>query len=218
MHPVGRLDYDTTGLLLFSSSGPLTQALLHPKHAIEKEYIATVAGVVQEEELRATLQKGVTTGEGVHTAQLLSVTVMPEPDVASYLQSIQSEFPTSYNKTDLKIRGYLDVFDASALSIVALTVAEGKHRMVRRMLANVGHPVVSLHRVRIGAIRLDDGEDNGNTALLPGKSRSLTADELKWAQRQRPQRNGASVVQLLEEPDTELENHQQLDNQQQLQP
>ncbi|KAJ8604166.1 hypothetical protein CTAYLR_008580 [Chrysophaeum taylorii] len=39
-HPVGRLDADTTGLLLFSSRGDLTQRLLHPKHAVEKEYVA----------------------------------------------------------------------------------------------------------------------------------------------------------------------------------
>lgn len=40
LHPVGRLDSDTTGLLLFSSSGDLTHRLLHPRHAVEKEYTA----------------------------------------------------------------------------------------------------------------------------------------------------------------------------------
>jgi 16S rRNA U516 pseudouridylate synthase RsuA-like enzyme len=38
------------------------------------------------------------------------------------------------------------------LVVVTLTVSEGKHRMVRRMLANTGHPVVSLHRTHIGPI------------------------------------------------------------------
>jgi pseudouridine synthase len=196
MHPVGRLDYDTTGLLLFSSSGPLTQALLHPKHAIEKEYVATVTGVVQEEALRATLRDGVATGEGVHTAELLSVSHVPQTLVANYLQRIQAEFPTSYNLTDLKQRGYLDVLEATDLSIVTLTVSEGKHRMVRRMLANTGHPVVSLHRTRIGAIRLveeptSEGDHSNRgmeldspTALRPGQSRSLTRLELRWAQHQ----------------------------------
>jgi pseudouridine synthase len=196
MHPVGRLDYDTTGLLLFSSSGPLTQALLHPKHAIEKEYVATVTGVVQEEALRTTLRDGVATGEGVHTANLLSVAHMPPGHVANYLQRIQAEFPTSYNLTDLKQRGYLDVLEATDLSIVTLTVSEGKHRMVRRMLANTGHPVVSLHRTRIGAIRLVEeamseggNRDRGTeldtpTVLQPGQSRSLTRSELLWAQQQ----------------------------------
>lgn len=40
LHPVGRLDSDTTGLLLFSSRGDLTHRLLHPRHAVEKEYTA----------------------------------------------------------------------------------------------------------------------------------------------------------------------------------
>eukprot|EP00957_Ditylum_brightwellii_P095218 7252070-Ditylum_brightwellii.AAC.1 len=42
LHPVGRLDYDSSGLLLFSSDGSLTQRLLHPRHEVEKEYVATV--------------------------------------------------------------------------------------------------------------------------------------------------------------------------------
>jgi 23S rRNA pseudouridine2605 synthase len=178
LHPVGRLDYDTTGLLLFSSSGPLTQSLLHPKHSIEKEYVAVVTGVVDEEKLREVLAAGVTTGEGVHTAQLvLALPNMPPPkDVPNILANIKSELPKEYNTTDLKIRGYLDIFDATALSTVTLTVSEGKHRMVRRMLANVGHPVVTLHRSRLGEISL------GNVPI--GQTRTLTPTEIKWARQQ----------------------------------
>lgn len=176
LQPVGRLDYDTTGLLLFSASGPLTQSLLHPKHEIEKEYVATVTGTVVEDDLRATLAAGVTTGEGLHTSTLLSVEHMPADQVASYLRAIQAELPALYNTTDLKQRGYMNIFDATSLSIVTLTVSEGKHRMVRRILANTGHCVVSLHRSRLGAIRLGD--------LPAGATRDVTPTELVWAQRQ----------------------------------
>ena len=89
LHPVGRLDYDSQGLLLFSSSGALTQYLLHPKHAITKEYVATVVGVVQEDVLKQQLQQGVTTGEGVHTAELIEVTSVP--NVPEYLQHVQQQ-------------------------------------------------------------------------------------------------------------------------------
>jgi 23S rRNA pseudouridine2605 synthase len=46
MHPVGRLDADTSGLLLFSSDGHLTQMLLHPSTGVEREYEAVVTGTV----------------------------------------------------------------------------------------------------------------------------------------------------------------------------
>lgn len=178
LHPVGRLDYDTTGLLLFSSSGPLTQALLHPKHSIEKEYVAVVTGIVNEEELRTVLAAGVTTGEGVHTAQLVSAlpNTPPSEDVATFLAKIKSGLPKEYNTTDLKLRGYLDIFDATSLSTVTLTVSEGKYRMVRRMLANVGHPVVTLYRARLGEISLGD--------VPVGQTRTLTHTEMKWARKQ----------------------------------
>jgi 23S rRNA pseudouridine2605 synthase len=178
LHPVGRLDYDTTGLLLFSSSGPLTQSLLHPKHEIEKEYRAVVTGIVNEDKLRSELAAGVTTGEGIHTARLVSAqpNTPADDDVTTFLANIKAALPSEYNTTDLRARGYLDVFDATALSTVTLVVSEGKHRMVRRILANVGHPVVSLHRLRLGEIVL------GNVPM--GQTRPLTPKELKWAQRQ----------------------------------
>jgi 23S rRNA pseudouridine2605 synthase len=178
LHPVGRLDYDTTGLLLFSSSGPLTQSLLHPKHEIEKEYRAVVTGVVNEEKLRAELEAGVTTGEGVHSARLVSAepNTPADDDVAAYLANIKAALPSEYNATELKTRGYLDIFDATSLSTVTLVVSEGKHRMVRRILANVGHPVVSLHRLRLGEISLGD--------VPIGQTRMLTPKELNWAQKQ----------------------------------
>lgn len=178
LHPVGRLDYDTTGLLLFSSSGPLTQSLLHPKREIEKEYCAVVTGIVDQEKLRAELAAGVTTGEGVHAARLVSAepNAPAAEDVAAYLADVKAALPSEYNTTDLKTRGYLDVFDATSLSTVTLVVSEGKHRMVRRMLANVGHPVVSLHRLRLGEISLGD--------VPIGQTRVLTPEELKWAQKQ----------------------------------
>ncbi len=45
IYPVGRLDYDTSGLLLLTNDGDLTFKLTHPKHDVEKTYIARVAGV-----------------------------------------------------------------------------------------------------------------------------------------------------------------------------
>ncbi|MBM3262042.1 MAG: rRNA pseudouridine synthase [candidate division Zixibacteria bacterium] len=56
--PVGRLDFDTEGLLLFSNDGAWSHTLLHPRFGVEKEYRVLVEGVLGEEELRL-LRNGV---------------------------------------------------------------------------------------------------------------------------------------------------------------
>jgi len=59
IYPVGRLDYDTSGVLLLSSDGDFTQHLTHPKAGIEKEYVVRVKGNVTKESLKQ-MQKGMT--------------------------------------------------------------------------------------------------------------------------------------------------------------
>jgi 23S rRNA pseudouridine2605 synthase len=61
IYPVGRLDYDSEGLLLLTNDGELVQRLLHPKHEVEREYHARVRGVPGENELER-LRRGVTIG------------------------------------------------------------------------------------------------------------------------------------------------------------
>lgn len=132
LHPVGRLDADTTGLLMFCSDGQLTQKLLHPRHAIEREYIATVEGAIHKNALREILAAGVETAEGTFSARLEEV----------------------WGQT------------------IRVVVSEGKYRMVRRVLNNAGHPVVSLHRIRYGDFRIGDLEE--------GRVRECSAEEYAW--------------------------------------
>ena len=61
LFPVGRLDYNTTGLLIMTNDGQLTYSLTHPKHEVDKTYVATVAGVLSEKRL-AKLRRGVDIG------------------------------------------------------------------------------------------------------------------------------------------------------------
>ncbi len=65
--PVGRLDYDTEGLLLLTNDGDLVHALTHPSHEVPKTYIVKVEGQVLEHKL-AQLRKGVEI-DGVKTAK-----------------------------------------------------------------------------------------------------------------------------------------------------
>jgi 23S rRNA pseudouridine2605 synthase len=65
--PVGRLDYDTEGLIILTNDGDLAHKLMHPSHEIEKTYIANIQGPILESEL-AVLRAGVII-DGVRTAQ-----------------------------------------------------------------------------------------------------------------------------------------------------
>lgn len=133
LHPAGRLDADTSGLLPFARDGALTQRLLHPRHGVRKVYEAWVEGEPPPE-LAAVLAAGVRTADGVYTGEL------QEREGAR----------------------------------LVLAVTEGKHRMVRRMLANAGSPVLRLRRLAFGALELGQ--------LEPGAWRAATAEELAWAE------------------------------------
>ena len=58
IYPVGRLDYDTTGVLLLTNDGELTNKLIHPKNMIDKTYIAKVEGILSVSEIK-DLENGV---------------------------------------------------------------------------------------------------------------------------------------------------------------
>jgi len=170
MHPVGRLDYDTTGLILFSLDGKLTQRLLHPRRGVEKEYVATVQGLVDEAVLARKLTDGVKTSEGVHKAKLIAVS--------------PSDGPTAMDDDELEDLVGIDEGEeeeerqadySGPYSDVRLVVSEGKYRMVRRILANCGHPVEELKRLRHGNIELGD--------LKVGEFREATEEEVEWAEK-----------------------------------
>lgn len=58
LYPIGRLDYDTTGLLLLTNDGELTNLLIHPKNEIDKVYIAKIEGIMSSSDIRR-LENGV---------------------------------------------------------------------------------------------------------------------------------------------------------------
>ena len=66
LYPVGRLDYDTEGLLILTNDGDLSNRLTHPRNEINKTYVCRISGILKENE-RATLEKGVLI-DGVKTA------------------------------------------------------------------------------------------------------------------------------------------------------
>jgi len=149
-HPVGRLDMDTTGLLLFSRDGKLTQRLLSPANEVTRCYVAIVDGDVSigtttgEPHLADRLQKGVRTNEGIFPAKLLEAEVLPAEA-------------------------------AQQRSRVVLQVWEGRYRMVRKMLFNSGFPVLELHRQSYGGIELSGLELGAISRLTPNEETWVTS-------------------------------------------
>ena len=134
VYPVGRLDLDTSGLLLLTNDGELANRLMHPSYGVEKEYLAKVHDVPATETL-TTLAQGVKLDDGI----------------------------TAPAKVRLVKGGRLT-------SVISLTIKEGRNRQVRRMLEAVGHPIVSLKRIRFGPLTLANVQE--------GLWRRLTAQEL----------------------------------------
>ncbi len=120
--PVGRLDKDTSGLLLLTNDGPFAHRILSPKSGIKKRYYATVEGRLLEEDVQK-FRAGLVLRDG-------SVCL----------------------PADLEILGPGEAF---------VTVQEGKYHQVRRMLAAVECPVLSLRRLSIGNLQLDEGQEEG---------------------------------------------------------
>lgn len=83
--PVGRLDYDTTGVLLLSNDGEFANELIHPRYHVEKEYDVTVKGIFKSEELKK-LQSGIVID---NKKTLPAKVVMINKDVSNGICNIQ---------------------------------------------------------------------------------------------------------------------------------
>jgi len=150
VYPLGRLDADSEGLLLLSDEPGLNTRLLDPRHAHTREYWAQVERVPDAAAL-ARLARGVKLG--THTTLPCQVRRLePAPELPPRVP------PVRFRK---------NVPDCW----LALELAEGKNRQVRRMTAAVGHPTLRLVRVRIGALTL------ASLTLAPGQWRELTKPE-----------------------------------------
>jgi 23S rRNA pseudouridine2605 synthase len=77
LYPVGRLDIDTTGLLLMTNDGDLTYRLTHPRYEYEKEYLAAIRGSLSPDEKRQ-LQRGILLEDGMtHPAVVREIAMPP---------------------------------------------------------------------------------------------------------------------------------------------
>jgi len=133
--PVGRLDYDTEGLLLLTNDGDFSQRVQHPRFKIPKTYMVKIDGNLTKGEV-GELSEGIKLRDG------------------------------NFKPENLQILG-----TNRKSSWLALTVTEGRNRLIRRGLESLGHPVVRLIRTAIADINL------GN--MKAGTFRHLTKKEVR---------------------------------------
>lgn len=172
LYPVGRLDADTTGLLLFSTDGELGHALLHPRRHVVKRYLALVEGRPDAREL-AQLTRGVKLSDGMTLpAEVRVLEGAHERCAAQLIGCGASSSGNARRHTGKRSRAVLE--RAGVCSYVEVGLREGRKRQVRRMLEAVGHPVVALHRQAFGPLDLGD--------LARGQWRELGQEEVEALQ------------------------------------
>lgn len=128
IYPIGRLDYDSSGLLILTNDGSIYNNLIHPRVSIKKTYIAICKGKFSESDIKQ-FKNGIDIG-GYITAQ-------------ANIEVISEEIKFNKKKNCNEI-----------LSTVEISIHEGKNRQIRRMCSSLNHEVVSLKRVSIGNIKL----------------------------------------------------------------
>ena len=139
LNVVGRLDAESSGLLLMTNDGELAEQITHPRLEIPKVYRAEVRGQTPRE-IVGLLKKGVHLSEG--KAQASSVEIVRR---------------------------------TREMSVLNITLCEGRNRQVRRMLARLDFPVKTLKRVQIGSLSLK--------GLPVGACRRLSPRELSALRR-----------------------------------
>lgn len=133
LYPVGRLDEESEGLLLFTDDGRWADLLLHPRYGVEREYMVGLERSVTKIQ-RVALKGGVELEEGVARLDRLE------------------------DSTPAQTRAILDLLEPphADLRWYRVVLAQGWKRQIRRMFDSVHAPVRRLVRVRVGTLKLTD--------------------------------------------------------------
>jgi len=136
VYPVGRLDYDSEGLLLLTNDGDLANLLTHPKHHIPKIYHVKIKERITPEKL----------------------TALGKPmEIDGYkLKPVKAEIVTLAND----------------VTVLSMTLYEGRNRQIRKMCESLDLEIISLKRIAIGDLKL------GN--LKPGTWKKLTKSQVDY--------------------------------------
>ena len=166
LHPVGRLDRDTEGLLVITDDGDLTFRLTRPEFGIEKRYFFRAFGEITNSDIEK-LEKGGNlygNGESARPAFIRDI-------VLSTVEQDLEHIPEKSRAHCIKNPG------GKTFSAV-ITVTEGKRHEVKLLLRSLGCKIFYLKRLSMGKFVLDP-------MLKPGEFREFTPEEVKIAEEYR---------------------------------
>jgi 23S rRNA pseudouridine2457 synthase len=153
VYPVGRLDFDSEGLMLLTNDGAWQQRLTHPKFGHPRTYWAQVEGAPNDSALDP-LRRGLDIQD--YRTRPAQAKIIAEPTLPPRNPPIRfrKDIPTSW---------------------LEITLTEGRNRQVRRMTAAIGLPTLRLIRIAIGELWLNDLPSGSWRDLTPRELESLSA-------------------------------------------
>jgi len=126
LHPIGRLDMDSEGLVILTNDGHLTDLLTHPRYEVEKEYLVGIDAIPSKRDLERLVRGIEDNGERLRAAAVRPAAAPPSDDE-----------------------------DAPPVNAwLVITLKEGKNREIRRMMSAIGRSVLLLRRIRTGPLLL----------------------------------------------------------------
>jgi len=178
LYPVGRLDEDSEGLLLFTDDGAWADLMLHPRYGVEREYLVGLDRSVTKGQ-KSALRDGIELEEGLARIDHLD------------------------DATPAKVRDLLVLLDPphAELRWYRVVLAQGWKRQIRRMFDAVGMPVRRLVRVRVGTLKLTDVRA-GQARRLTREEVALLASSARSEKASRPEKSTRGPSQV---PDVALD-------------
>ncbi len=149
VYPVGRLDYDSEGLLLLTDDNNVKHKLTAPKFEHPKTYLAQVERIPTDEALLRVQTGVLIDGKKTKPAKVTLLSEEPPLSARSVPIRFRKNVPTAW---------------------LQITLREGRNRQVRKMTAAVGHPTLRLVRTQIGNLGIGE--------LKPGDWKEITLQEV----------------------------------------
>jgi len=160
LFPVGRLDADSTGLILLTNDGELANRLTHPRYEVSKAYRVSVRGRLEKDDIDK-LRDGL---------MLTDKRTLRDDGRASATGKVGVKRASVESVKVLRRERDQHGEDRTVLMV---ELAEGQNREVRRLMAKLGLKVRKLHRTSIGPLQLKGVAIGGWRALTAGEARQL---------------------------------------------